>query len=348
MKLQIELLETHGLEPGEVAYNPAIIYDTASTILAARVDGVESLFLNDPRMKNQRKDEQGYYNSRVQFFTHKSDGLHLNMTIPPIYDAEDPSATWVRTPDGHIPQLLFGYVRPDFSTIPPRPITRICLAPSLEEIRPEDPIIEAVGVKGIHFSQLYDGRIIMVTRPTSDIAAPGRVGWHAFDNANDLIESSSFAEAVRRANSALLPLIAPNSTRIAVDEAVATKVNYEDKIIEVVRVIGHTSWEERKIHPEGYEYPAIFYEAYECFINPNAPFAEPLHLLPLARRSDIPFKPPLSRTYAGGERYKNVIYPSGLANSKSTLYFGLEDAAIGLLKIRAADEAYTRFREGFT
>ncbi len=314
------LLNVRGIKSGEIAYNPAVIIQKNTKIIAARVESLDSDWL-DPEI----------YDPHIIFFTQRKNVLISIPNAPVFHKLEDPWATWLNGPNGK-PQLLFGGVKIDFNSKIPVIVTQIYLAPSVQELDVDNPIAEIRGMKDVRATQLQTGKIAVFTRPTEGKAYPGRIGFIVIENIRN-IERAVI-------NAKLLKFNLDKNKRIGANEAFAiTKTSSSGMVQELIHVFCHVATVD-PIKQKGkeifdFEKRPIHYAGYKFELNPNNPYDNIITLHKIADRTDFPVNNKSSK----GERYGDVIFPGGTGGPKETQYFaGVEDARIGVIKISSIDE----------
>ena len=315
------LLKVHGIKSGEIAYNPAVIIQKNIKIIAARVESLDSHWL-DPNL----------YDPHVIFFTQRNNVLVPIPDTPVFHKLEDPWATWLSGLNGKR-QLLFGGVKVDFNGKIPVITTQLYLAPSVQELDVDNPIAEIRCMKDVRVAQLQTGKIAVFTRPIVDKAFPGRIGFTIINNIQDIEKAIVYAK--------LLKFNLGENARIGANEAYAiTKTESTGTVKELVHVFCHVATtdpiKQKKNEIFDFEKGPIHYAGYQFELDPNNPYDDIITLHKIADRSDFPINNKSSK----GERYDDVIFPGGTGGPKETLYFaGVEDARIGVIDMRK--KAYT-------
>jgi len=310
------LLEVHGIKSGEIAYNPAVIIQKNTRIIAARVESLDSHWL-DPNL----------YDPHVIFFTQQDNVLVPIPDTPVFHKLEDPWATWLSDSNGK-PQLLFGGVKVDFSDKTPVVTTQFYLAPSVQELDTDNPIAEIRRMKDVRVAQLQTGRIAVFTRPTEGEASPGRIGFTIINNIQDI------EEAV--VNAKLLKFNLDENARIGANEAyVITKTESTGTVKELINVFCHVATtdptKQKGNEIFDFEKEPIHYAGYQFELDPNHPYDDTITLHKIADRFDFPINDKSSK----GDKYNDVIFPGGTGGPKETQYFaGVEDARIGVIDMR--------------
>ncbi len=297
------LLEVHGIKSGEIAYNPAVIIQKNIKIIAARVESLDSHWL-DPEL----------YDPHVIFFTQHNNVLIPIPDTPVFHKLEDPWATWLSGSNGK-PQLLFGGVKVDFNDKTPVITTQLYLAPSVQELDVDNPIAKILYMKDVRVSQLQTGKIAVFTRPTEGKAYPGRIGFTIINNIQDIEKTVVDAE--------LLKFDLDENAKIGANEAYSIKKTESiGTVKELVNVFCHVATTDpRKLHYAGYKFE----------LDPNHPYDDIITLHKIADRSNFPINNKSSK----GERYDDVIFPGGTGGPKETQYFaGVEDARIGVMDLK--------------
>ena len=295
------LLQLQGIESTEIAYNPAVIVQKntdqivgGSKIIAVRVESLDSHWLN-PKL----------YDPRVRFFYEQDDNILEPIPDTPVfYQAEDPWATWFKDKQGN-PQLLFGVVVVDYSGSEPVITTRLHLAPSVQALVVDKPLIEIRGMKDVRVVQLPNGQIAVFSRPTTGVAFPGRIGFTIVENLLDINQALATAP--------LLKFELDKKTKIGANEAYLVN----DRI----HVFGHMA----TIDARG-----LHYAAYEFSLDPKHPCDEVIALNKVADRADFPANTQASK----GHQFDDVVFPGGTGGPEYTeLYVGVEDARIGKIEL---------------
>ena len=317
------LLEVHGIKSGEIAYNPAVIVQKnikkivhGVNIIAARVESLNSHWL-DPKL----------YDPHVVFFIQQDDVLVPIPNTPVFHKFEDPWATWLSDSNDK-PQLLFGGVKIDFNGKTPVVKTQFYLASSVQELDVDHPIAEIRSMKDVRVAQLQTGKIAVFTRPTTDEAFPGRIGFTIINNIQDIGKAVGYAK--------LLKFNLDENAKIGANEAYAiTKRESTGVLKESIHVCCHVATTD-PIKQDGneifdFEKGPIHYAGYQFELNPNNPYDDIIALHKIADRSDFPVNNKSSK----GERFDDVIFPGGTGGPKETQYFtGVEDARIGVIDMR--------------
>lgn len=317
------LLDVHGIKSGEIAYNPAVIVQKninkiarGANIIAARVESLDSHWL-DPDI----------YDTHVIFFT-QQDNILMPIPDTPVFPKlEDPWATWLSSSSGK-PQLLFGGVKVEFNGKIPIISTQLYLAPSVQELDVNNPIAEIRRMKDIRAAQLQSGKIAVFTRPTTDEAFPGRIGFTIIENIQDIDKAVVYAK--------LLKFNLDKNVKIGANEAYSImKTESTGAVKEMLNVFCHvaatdqTKKERNEIFD--FEKGPIHYSGYQFEFDPNHPYDDIITLHKIADRSDFPINNKSSK----GERYYDVIFPGGTGGAGETQFFaGIEDARIGVIDIR--------------
>jgi Protein of unknown function (DUF1861) len=287
-----------GLEvpDGKIAYNPALIAENSTRVLAVRVESRGSHWL----------DEAGW-DPEVWFYEQKSGGEWSRVLEAPVFTAaEDPFCAWVVSRDG-VRQLLFGHVTLDRTTSPqPTIVTRFYLASSWRTLDQSRPLTEVRGMKDIRICQLADGRLAVCGRPKGGAFGHGQV---TFRMLGDLLQLTS--ESVWEAP--VLPGMVDPQLKIGSNQLVSLSDGR-------VGVLGHIA--------EGQEEHTMHYVAATWIIDPTTGKST----LPrqIATRGDFPETP------TKFERIRDVVFPGALEplNGDSWgLYCGLSDASVGYLEL---------------
>ena len=310
------LFEVHGIKSDEIAYNPAVIVQGNTKIIAARVESLNSHWL-DPEL----------YDPHVIFFTQHDNVLVPIPDTPVFYRLEDPWATWLSGSNGK-PQLLFGGVKVDFNDKIPVITTQLYLAPSVQELDVDNPIAEIRHMKDVRVVQLQTGKIAVFTRPMVGKASPGRIGFTIVNNVQDIEKAVVYAK--------LLKFNLDKNARIGANEAyIITKTESTGIVKELVNVFCHVATtdpiKQERNEIFDFEKGPIHYSGYQFELDPNNPYDEIITLNKIADRSDFP----LNDKFSKGERYDDIIFPGGTGGSKETQYFaGVEDTRIGAIDIK--------------
>src|SRR5680860_74246 len=301
------LLKVQGIGADEIAYNPAVIVQkntnkiaSGVNIVAARVENLNSNWL-DPKL----------YDPHIMFFTRQDDLLVPIPNTPIFYQYEDPWATWLIGKDGK-PQLLFGGVKVDRNYGSPIITTQLHLAPSVQELNPDHPFAEIRGMKDVRFTQLPNGQLVVLTRPISGEAYPGRIGLKIIDSLDDIKNPETFR------NVKLLKFNFNSFYKIGANEAF-----YIEKT-EFLHVFCHIATVDGNNFDDLSRY--IHYAGYEFKVNPKSPFNNAITPSLIAKRSDFPENTKNSK----GSRFNDVLFPGGTGGLDQKEYFvGIEDSRIG-------------------
>lgn len=305
--MRSKLLKVVGIKDDEIAYNPAVIVQKnkdrivgGKKIIAVRVENLKSDW-NNPDL----------YDPRIMFFFRERDRLLPIPDLPIFWGYEDPWCTWLTGKDG-TPQLLFGGVKVDFENDRPLITTQFHLASSVQKLNPLKPILEVKGMKDIRVVQLKNGKLAVFTRPTTDKAAPGRIGFLMIDEIEELRDNRLIEKA------RLLPFDIDPKIKIGANEAHVNK--------KTIHVFCHLATADLGDFEKG----DIYYACYEFHVDPAHPFDKKISLKKVADRLDFPRNNLISK----GVRFDNVIFPGGTGGlSEPELYVGVEDALIGVLNL---------------
>jgi len=309
------LLDVIGIEPGEIAYNPAVIVQrnkhtvaSGAPVIAVRVENLNSDWLN-PKL----------YNPHIMFFTRQNDALIPLPGTPVFLGCEDPWATWMRGKDRE-PQLLFGVVKVDFAGKEPVITTQLYLAQSVQDLRTENPIAIIRGMKDVRVAPLLDGRLAVFTRPLTGAAYPGRVGFAIIDSIEE-IEKAVI-------NAPLLPFSLDKNERIGVNEAYEIGPSTLHVFCHIARV-DPMQQDGREVFD--FDRGIIHYSGYQFDLDPNHPYDDNIALHKVADRSNFPINSGPSK----GKRYDDVIFPGGTGGLGQTQYYcGVEDAQVGVIDFK--------------
>jgi hypothetical protein len=309
-------LDVHGIKPDEIAYNPAVIIQKNIKIIAARVESLNSNWL-----------DRKLYDPHIMFFA-RQDNYLLPISDAPVFQQyEDPWATWLVGKNNE-PQLLFGGVKVDFSDKTPVITTRLYLASRVQDLDINNPFAEIRGMKDVRATQLQTGKIAVFTRPTTNEAFPGRIGFTIINGIQDIKKITGREK--------LLKFNLDKNTRIGVNEAfVTTKTESTGTVKELINVFCHIATVEpiKQNEKEIYDFDRgiIHYAGYQFELDPNNPYDEIITLHKIVDRSDFPINDKSGK----GDRYNDVVFPGGTGGPKETQYFaGVEDARIGVIDIK--------------
>ena len=287
------LLDVQGIKSGEIAYNPAVIIQGNTKIIAARVESLDSHWL-DPDL----------YDPHIIFFTQHDNVLLPIPDMPVFHKCEDPWATWVDS-SNEKPQLLFGAVKIDFDGKNPVITTQIYLAPSVQELNVNNPIAKIRNMKDVRVAQLHTGKIAVFTRPTEGEAYPGRIGFTMIDNINDIEKSITSAK--------LLKFDLDEDLKIGANEAFEVK--------EMINVFCNVA----KIEPT-----KLHYAGYQFKIDPNNPFENIIALNKIADRRDFPVN---NKSSKGHRYDDVVFPCGTGGPKETQYFAGVEDARIGVKEL---------------
>jgi len=287
------LLEVHGIKSGEIAYNPAVIIQGNTKIIAARVESLDSHWL-DPEL----------YDPHAIFFTQHDNVLIPIPDTPIFHRLEDPWATWLNGSNGKS-QLLFGGVKVDFNDKIPVITTQLYLAPSVQELDVDSPIAKIRYMKDVRVAQLRTGKIAVFTRPTEGKAYPGRIGFAIINDIRD-IEKAVI-------NAKLLKFNLDENTKIGANEAFEVK--------ELINVFCHVATEDLgKLHYAGYQFE----------LDPNNPYDDIITLHKVADRLDFPIN---DKSIKGERYDDVIFPGGTGGPKETQYFTGVEDARIGVMNI---------------
>lgn len=305
------LLKVQGMGVNEIAYNPAVIVQKNTNkiangvnIIAARVENLNSNWL-DPKL----------YDPHIIFFTRQDDCLMPIPNTPIFYQYEDPWATWLIGKNNK-PQLLFGGVKVDHSYDNLVITTQLHLAPSVQELNPDHPFAEIRGMKDVRFTQLPNGQLVVLTRPTSGEAYPGRIGLRIIDSLDDIKNPETLQ------NVKLLKFNFNFFYKIGANEAFYVKETGFLHVFCHIATIDGNDFDDLSspVHYAGYEFEVDLRSPFDNIITPSL----------VAKRTDFPENIKNSK----GSRFNDVLFPGGTGGLDQKEYFvGIEDARIGVINL---------------
>jgi hypothetical protein len=318
-----------GLGRDEVGYN---FFPIGGGLFGGRVETAASDWKNDE------------YNPEVRLYRLSPDGFHPVKGKRFPY-SEDPSVTTIRIPDGNTLEhkaLFLTYVSPD--NFPRTVSTRMYLSQDPNDINPNQPTAEIDGIKDTYCAQQKDGQVLWLSRPITE-DNPGSIGISRMPDPRDITDGEKVREAIQEANNHILrfklpELDEPGPIKVGSKQAIPFTATLPDGTTkEFLYVLCHVA---TAADNQGYsstadrfEYGDITYRAYDCVVDIDAalngklPDGFEIPLEELVTRGKIACGSPEP---SKGERYKQVIFPTGI-DSDSRVWIGVEDAAMTYIEL---------------
>jgi len=288
------------------------------------------------------------FNPHAVFFKPIGDSFIINDDAPvfgkPGIPFEDPFGAWITDEKGER-QLLFGAVFPDLHAPGGLEIiTKLYVAPGIEDLEPDQPIAEVRGMRDVRFAQMDSGKIAFFTRP--DTKNKGWIGFTTLDGIEEIKDKERFKQAQERANDTnnLLKFRIGHDmeigehTRLGANSAYEVEVTLPDgQKKKLIRIFCHTS----DVDPDekgvrDFETGVIHYKGYDGYFDPEHP-KQIIPLREIVRASDFPKQPDNSK----GERYDDVVFISGTDGEQ--IYVGVRDRCAGVVPDPGFDPAYLPF-----